>query len=191
MITLPCRWTDGTKTRFRYSVCISTGTMADILKSRKWTDGCIDMGHQASFHLLRLRQVPLSHLHETGVGIEKCNALAEELKKRGIDTAVEDISWIPDEQIDRAECLLDLQLSHHGIEKEGNLWSREFLMEVMNDGRPTGGYLLVKRTFDRLVKIGLDLDAKDFILLDEEEEEALEAFRKGGGEEEAPRGKKQ
>ena len=57
-------------------------------------------------------------------------------------------------------------------------------MEVMNDGRPTGGYLLVKRTFDRLVKIGLDLDAKDFILLDEEEEEALEAFRKGGGEEE-------
>jgi len=30
--------------------------------------------------------------------------------------------------------------------------------------------------------IGFDLDAKDFILLDEEEEEALEPFRKKGGE---------
>ena len=52
----------------------------------------------------------------------------------------------------------------------------------MNKRAPTGGYALLKGTFDRLVKIGLDLDAKDFILLDEEEEEALEPFRKKGGE---------
>ena len=55
------------------------------------------------------------------------------------------------------------------------------LKQVMNKRAPTGGYALLKGTFDRPVKIGFDLDAKDFILLDEEEEEALKPFRKGSG----------
>jgi len=99
-------------------------------------------------------------------------------RKRGIELTEGKIFYIPDEQIDRTECLLDLHRSKNG---EIELWSRWRLMRIMRDTKPIGGYALVKRTFDRLVKIGFDLDVKDFILLDEEEEEALEPFRKGSG----------
>lgn len=151
--------------------------MADILKSRKWTDGCIHLGATTYHKLLVLGAVPLSTLHVFGVGVEISTAFMNEIKKRGVDM----IYLIPDERLDRVECLLDLVLSHRGQKREGNLWSRKTLMEVMHKDKPTGGYALVKRTFDRLVKIGFDLDVKDFILLDEEEEEALEPFRKGSG----------
>ena len=170
VITLPCRWTNSAHTRFRYSLCISTETMTDILKSRKWTDVC----KRAPYYLLRLRHISLSRLHESGVGIETCNAFVEDLKKRGVNTAKK-IFHMTDDQIDRAEFFLDLHRSKKG---EINLPSREKLMRIMNDDFPSGGYALVKRTFDRLVKIGFDLDAADFILVDEEEEEALEAFRR-------------
>ena len=175
VITLPCRWTNGAQTRFRCSLCISTETMADILKSRKWTDGCFDTVERAYRNLFSLQRAHASSLHRFGVRVEICNAFAEDLKKRGVDG---DIFFLPDEQIDRAGCLLDIHLSYEGKEREGNLWGREKFMDVMNYTKPIGGYALVKRTFDRLVKIGFDLDAKDFILLDEEEEEALEPFRR-------------
>ena len=156
--------------------------MAGILKSRKWTDGCFDSGLRAYYRLLVLNGVPVSRLHETGVDVEKCNAFAEDLKKRGVDARDHPLVdaggvffFIPDERIDRVECLLDLHRSQEG---EMTLWSRDLLMSVMNPFKAFGGYALVKRTFDRLVKIGFDLDAKDFILLDEEEEEALEPFRR-------------
>ena len=102
------------------------------------------------------------------------SAFVEDLKKRGVNTARK-IFHMTDDQIDRAEFFLDLHRSKKG---EINLPSREKLMRIMNDDFPSGGYALVKRTFDRLVKIGFDLDAADFILVDEEEEEALEAFRR-------------
>ena len=179
VITLPCRWTDGAQTAYAHSLCISTGSMADILRSRKWTDVCIYLGSEAYDYLFKLMDITPSSLGDDfDVEMEKCNAFVADLKRRGIEG---DIYLIPSEQLDRAECLLDLVLSHQGKEREGNLWSRKTLMEVMHKDKPTGGYALVKRTFDRLVKIGFDLDVKDFILLDEEEEEALEPFRKGSG----------
>lgn len=180
VITLPCCLAnEGGSFPFRHNLCFSTSTMASILKSRHWTDGCISNAVSAYDRLLVLKTVSPNELVPfLRVDSSIVESFVEALVSRGV-SSTDDLHFLPGEQFDRIECLLDIQL---GLEREGNLWSRQELMSVMNKDKPGGGYALIKRTFDRLVDIGFDLDAKDFILIDEEEEEALVAFRRARNE---------
>lgn len=140
VITLPCKMPT---IKFSDGLCVNSTTMSAILKGRKWEESDLDHAYDAYYILLRLQIICLQNIVDAGViDSEVANAFETNVRAKGGDPS-DCIHFILDEQIDRIETLLEIERIHDGLTREDQtLWSREELMEAMNDSNPNGGYML-------------------------------------------------
>ena len=149
---------------YHHDLCIPPSASVDFMKKRHWTDKCISRALSVyqrpciGKHLLAARSFEVDD-----------KDYCRRMRKKGA-SAPEHIFSIPSHRLDRIELLQTFARSRlNGAIK----WNKHWLMRKMTSDMPSGGYVLLKATFDRLCGLGFDLDSSDFVLVDPEVESVL------------------
>ena len=138
----------------KHRLCIPHDQCLAIIRSRTWTNQCARHSHPRQ--LLKLTKGKLN----TSVLVRD--------NKTHRDVSYGDIFLIGSERLMQLELLVEVVTNHLPIfHREHKIpasvvFPRAHILKWMNKKQPTGGYILEKETFDRLVAAGFHLAESDF-----------------------------
>ena len=144
-------------------VCLDAHSIQEILDTRKITPECIKYSTEdLAYNLLAAEK-------QTLPATEKSKDLEKRLEGKGAKET-RNIYFVPSEQLDRIEflCRIGCKIPSERIVediKEGNFWQGYSV-----------GYPFATTSFDRLVSVGYLSEEKDFTLVNDAEEPALEGL---------------
>ena len=139
--------------------CFPEADVKRMIEQRVWTKNCIEATSRYVVNtieandLVTLSFVPIEHFSDDHHAMRP-------LLEKALDP--EWIYYIPDKRLSRLEFLVSLGC-------RVKIHSKSDALITLDDDFKRGGYLLLKSTFDRLVRAGYPLEPSDFVLINEEE----------------------
>ena len=142
-----------------FDFCFSEADVKRMIKHRTWTKQCIEATSRYVVNTVLGNDLVVLSLIPSSNFIKDHEAMKPLLDK-ALDS--EWIYYIPDKRLSRLEFLVSLGC-------HVNIPSKSDALEMICDEFGSGGYLLLKSTFDRLVNAGYPFEPTDFVLINEEE----------------------
>jgi len=151
-------------------LCIREEELVQIIRTRQWSRECID---NTSDYLLSAPDNCL--LCVSVANVSRFRGLSARLTEKGT-LHPGWLFFLPDRMLRRLELLIDLGCEVRPFHRGPEDWNKRAMMESLNLSLDSGGYALAKSTFDRLVKIGYQIEESDFVIVDETNEPELRDF---------------
>ena len=137
--------------------CFPEADVKRMIEERIWTNQCIEATSRFVVNSVLENDLATLSIIPSDNFIEDHQAM-----KPLLDKALESewINYIPEKRLSRLEFLIS-------FECRVNIHLKSDALIMLDDDFNSGGYLLLKSTFDRLVSTGYPLEPSDFVLINE------------------------